>query len=277
MQSGLLFLPCPSTVDSLNTTDIHSTTEVISGTDIDESELPAPPEQSVLNSSAPSDNKQEQSLENIKIPSKADALKSRFSQNGRAIYTIVETSEENSRTATPPPPIKKQTTHETSEENSRTATQALPNTRQKKVLSKSISITVEDRDTGIKEEIFQITLDHQTGQTYTFEETSTDANEKDIAQELNSQEEAKMKESENETPSNRVEAEDINLDKKCAKPEKQKRINELDADTGIKGRVTILVNQVQIGKVEACVLFLTHSEMRTSQYSGTSKCHMSNP
>lgn len=235
MQSGLLFLPCPSTVDNLtlNTTDVHSTTEAISGTDIDESELPTPPEQSVLNSSASSDTKQEQSLENIKIPTKADALKSRFSQNGRAIYTIVETSEENSRTATPPPPITRQTTLETSKENSRTATQVPPITRQKKILSKSISITVEDRDTGIKEEILQITLDHQTGQTYTFEETSTDDNEKDIAQELNSQEEAKMKESENETPS--VET---NLDKKRTRPEKQKRINELDADTDIKGRVT---------------------------------------
>ena len=232
--------PCPSTVDSLtlNTTDVHSTTEVISETDIDESELPAPPEQSVLNSSASSDTKQEQSLENIKIPTKADALTSRFSQNGRAIYTIVETSEENSRTATPQPPITRQTTFENSEENSHTATQAPPITRQKKVLSKSISITVEDRDTGIKEEIFQITLDHQTGQTYTSEETLTDANEKDIAHELNSQEEAKMKESENETPSNCVEADDTNLDKKCARPEKQKRINELDADTDIIGRVT---------------------------------------
>lgn len=239
MQSGLLFLPCPSTVDSLtlNTTDVHSTTEVISETDIDESELPTPPEQSVLNSSASSDTKQEQSLENIKIPTKADALKSRFSQNGRAIYTIVETSEENSRTATPPPPITRQTTFETSKENSRTASQVPPITRQKKILSKSISITVEDRDTGIKEEIFQITLDHQTGQTYTSEETLTDANEKDI-QELNSQEEAKMKESENETPSNCVEANDTNLDKKRARPEKQKRINELDADTDIIGRVT---------------------------------------
>ena len=193
-------MPCPSTVDgvTLNTTDAHPTTEVISDTDIDESDLPVPPKQSVLNSPAPlfqeDTTKQKQSI-------KTSALKSSFSQYGQsnAIYTILETSEENSRAATPAPPI----------------------TRQKKILSKTISITVEDRDTGVKEEIFEITLDHQTGQTYNFEENPIDSNEKDIGQELNS-------------------------------PEKQNSKNELDVNTSTKGKA---IKNKSIDTVFKCMLW----------------------